>query len=212
MARTTLTGLALPGFVVDQHSVDLNSGRQMDWSKVGEAFRSTPGGIVTVNGAHALGAVALTVQPLPVAVPSGTTLDFGTGGEFARTTAAAAAGATSIPVTALPEALEGGEVATVKGSGDKVVPAGTVMVELASGKMIPRVDRTGAETSIGLLAASAVENSKTDALTGYGVIVGGVIYQNMLPEGVPAAGVKAELNAAGVGGFIWETYADNRGS
>lgn len=93
-------------------------------------------------------------------------------------------------------------------SGKRKIPAGTIMGELAgAGLLRPRVVTTNPATCI--LATDAIEDDKAAALTGYGVIKGGVIYENLLPEGVPAAAVKTELDAAGTG-FAWETYADSR--
>lgn len=76
---------------------------------------------------------------------------------------------------------------------------------------------TGLTTgAIGLIETGANEDSDTDALTGYGLLIGGVFYENMLPDAsgspkvLPSA-YKAELQTVGVGtGFSWQTYADNR--
>ena len=60
-----------------------------------------------------------------------------------------------------------------------------------------------------LLATNAQENSDTDA-PGYGVILGGVIYSNMLPVTLDSTAVTA-LKAAGTG-FVFQTYQDNTAS
>ena len=57
------------------------------------------------------------------------------------------------------------------------------------------------------LAARRRENSTTDALTGYGLIVGGVIYETLLPETITS--YKTELDTNGLG-WVWLTYADGR--
>ena len=126
-------------------------------------------------------------------------------------------GATSLAVTALPTALVTNDVAThtiTPASGSKVLKAGTAVGVLAgSGKLRPRV--VTANPAIGLLESDAIELDRSAALTGYGVIVGGVIYENLLPDatgGPPktiAAGIKTELAAAGTG-FAWEVYQDTR--
>lgn len=93
--------------------------------------------------------------------------------------------------------------------GDKVIPAGTPMAETAGG-MVPRADLAGDGSegeAFGLLISSADEGARSDALTGYGVIVGGVIYENLLP--VDVAPYKDELDANGTS-FVWETYEDDR--
>jgi hypothetical protein len=90
------------------------------------------------------------------------------------------------------------------------------MGEAASGngKLRPRVVTTN--PAIGLLATDAIENDRSAAQSGYGLIIGGVIYEPLLPEatGSPrtlAAGIKTELQAAGVStGFVFHVYADDR--
>lgn len=66
---------------------------------------------ITLNGDHLLGVTSLTVDPLPVALPSGITLTFGLG-ETATLTADAALGATSLSVAAIPTSIEDNDTAT----------------------------------------------------------------------------------------------------
>ena len=206
LGRVT-TSTAQAGFIADPNSIHRNTGRQIDWANVGEQYRTTPGGIVTVGAIAAQGATSVTVLALPVAIPSGTTLDFG-GAKFARLTADAAAGATTLTVAALPTALAVNDVATVAGSGAKKLPAGTPVGELLGGGLVsPRVVTTNPATA--LLATDAGENDLSAALTGYGLIVGGTIFENLLPGGAPAGAVKTELAIAGCF-FTWETYGANR--
>jgi hypothetical protein len=203
MARTEYTVTSLP-FVVDHNSVTQNSGRQIDWDNV----RRADAVLVTADGTNAQGATSLGVEALPGPIPSGTTLRFGAD-EYATSTSAAAEGATSIAVAALVNAIEDGDTALYAGVGLKSLSAGTVMVEIsASKKICPRASRPGSETAVGLLASGAHQDSKSDAVTGYGLFVGGVIYQNLLPEGTPNGTVKTELNAAGTG-FAWEDYSND---
>lgn len=98
-------------------------------------------------------------------------------------------------------------------AGDKVIEAGTIMAQKSSGKWIPRLDVSGAEKAGGILETTAVEDESVAALSGYGCIIGGVIYSNLLQETgeTDFATWLAELNDTGVGtGFAWQTYADNR--
>jgi hypothetical protein len=92
-------------------------------------------------------------------------------------------------------------------TGKKRIPAGTLMGEVTPGGMV--VPNTAAP--IGLLASDAVEGDRSAALSGYGIIKGGVIFQNLLPGGVPSGASKTALDAAGTK-FAWETYADNTAS
>ncbi len=145
---------------------------------------------------------------MTVALPIGTRLDFTGAGEFAILTAPAAVGATSLTVEALDAAIEASDTATysVSLSNNKVVPAGTVMAQLASAMLVPRAARPGAEVAIGILISTATENSKTDSLSGYGVIVGGVIYESLLPEVITA--YKTDLETYGTS-WAWLPYADS---
>lgn len=217
MTRTTHY-ITRPPFVVDPLSIDRNSGRQIDWDNVPDTYRQ---GSVTATAATnaATGATAIEVEALPGAIPKGTVLYFGQAGEFARLSAAAAAGTTSLPVDATGTTIEDGDAAIYPGSGDKFIPAGKAMVELTGGKVVPRADRPGSETTMGFLETNAIENSVAAALTGYGVIIGGVLFENLLPDatggttGALPDAYKTELmNATNPRstGFAFEQYQDNR--
>jgi hypothetical protein len=215
--RTTRTH-ALAGFIVDPNNVDRDNGHQIDWANVKETYRETPGlaPVLVTAAATAQNAVSLALGvALPGPIPSGTALDFGTD-EFAITTADVAAGVMAIPVRALANALEGGETATYAGragSGNKVLKAGTAVgTLLGGGKLSPRVAATN--PAVGLLATDAVENDPVAALSGYGLITGATVYENLLPDAVAGAivaGIKTELNTAGASrGFLFKTFTDNR--
>jgi hypothetical protein len=208
---------SVPGFVADRESLDHDGGHQIDWAQVGEENRATPGQIVTMGAAASAGATSLTVEALTYPVPSGTVLNFTGAGEFAITTAPAAAGATTIAVEAIDAAIEDDDTATVAGSGSKFLPAGTPMgggaSYLGGGPLWPR---SATNPAVCLLATDAWEDGRTAAITGYGAILGGVIYENLLPTAtgspkrLPSA-VRTELQTAGVGtGWAWRQYGDSR--
>lgn len=295
MGGRTVSYGSSPDFAVDPGSLVRNTGRQIDWDYVTDAYRSTRA-IVQANGAAAAGATAITVDALPVPVYAGTILNFGTyapvtvtladasvtagdtsvtvaalsgpipagtyldfsggtnaqvarlsaaailgattltvypldgtiangttalfpGGTIqARVTANAALAATSLTVDELQFAVPDDAQATIGGTGTRSIPAGTVIAELTSGKVVPRAIRPGAETATGILETNAVENDRSAALSGYGVIIGGALYENLLPDatGTPAVlptAYKTELQTAGVGtGFAFFQYGDTRGS
>lgn len=104
-------------------------------------------------------------------------------------------------------------VATVNADGKKIVYAGTVVGEvLGNGKISPRVVTTN--PAIGILETTAVEGDPSASRSGYGVIIGGVLYENRLPDatGTPktlAAAVKTELKASGYA-WAFEQFADSR--
>lgn len=203
---------SMPNFVADPESIDRNTGRQIDWSKVPDTYKAGVSYTITAPSGASSSATSITVSATPVALPVGTVLDWTGTGEFARLTASADAGATTLSVEALDAAIESGDTATFKVSysQEKVIPAGTVMCELSSGKIVPRADRPGSETAIGLLWSTATEAAymaNNDALTGYGVIVGGVIYETLLPETITS--YKTELETNGTS-WVWATYSDSR--
>jgi hypothetical protein len=90
-------------------------------------FNRTDAVVVTVGAAGAAAdAVSVPVDALSGPIPSGTTISFG-GKKFARLTAAAAAGAVTLTVAALPTALVDNDTATYAGDGThpKRVVSGT---------------------------------------------------------------------------------------
>lgn len=102
----------------------LPGGAKLDASQ----FLTFDGARAVVDAAGAAGD-ATTVPlktPLANAIPSGTTLRFGTK-KFATLTAIAAAGATSLTVEALPTALVEDDTAIYAGTKKKLVPSGTVL-------------------------------------------------------------------------------------
>lgn len=94
--------------------------------------------------------------------------------------------------------------------GKKHLPSGSALAATgAAGQVSPRA---AASPAIGLLETDATEDSPWAAKSGYGVIIGGAVYETLLPDadnGVLAAAVKAELNAAGTG-FAFLAYSDQR--
>jgi hypothetical protein len=96
--------------------------------------------------------------------------------------------------------------------GGKALPAGTIVSELPDGRLVPRADGIEyAGDAVGILRTNAHENSNVAALSGYGVVVGGVVYEQLLPDFGDGAfdTMKTELHAAGPG-FRFETYEDSR--
>jgi hypothetical protein len=66
----------------------------------------------------------------------------------------------------------------------------------------------------GLIYSDATQGSLTDASTGYGMVVGGYVFENLLPEAtgspkVITAAQKAALALCGPG-FVYEQYQDTR--
>lgn len=92
--------------------------------------------------------------------------------------------------------------------GKKVIPAGHRVYETVEGKILPV---TQAEDPVfGLIETNAIQDDKSAALSGYGVIVGGVVYTELLPEELVAEDLEV-LAEVGTG-FAFETYSDSRAS
>lgn len=74
---------------------------------------------------------------------------------------------------------------------------------------------TATYRTIGLLATDADEDMASDAITGYGIFVGGHVYENLLPEATGSPKVipaqhKAELRVAGIStGWAFSQYSDD---
>lgn len=74
------------------------------------------------------------------------------------------------------------------------------------------VAQTDGSDCCGLILTDATENSLTDSVTGYGLAVSGVVFENLLPDavgGVITATQKAALNGVAQG-WLFETYQDTR--
>jgi hypothetical protein len=214
-AGRVTTHLSLPPFVADPSSLVRNSGRQIDWAGIPDSYRETDATLstVTMSASAAQSATTIAVEALDDYLPDNTVLDFGTT-KWARVNGAKEAGATSVTVDALATALADDDVATyatVPVSGPKILPAGTAVGTLAGGgKLRPRVVSTN--PAIGFLEAGAREDDRSASLSGYGVLIGGALYENLLPDAsgdTIASGIKTELDTARAW-FSYEKYEDDR--
>ncbi len=107
-------------------------------------------------------------------------------------------------------------------TGSKKVPAGTIMVRFADGEMAPLGSTDAAASpdetptvAVGILASDANENAPAESLSGYGVYVGGVVFENLLPDaggGPPKVLSSGEKDALADGGCLFQyvTYKDSR--
>lgn len=198
--ETAITVVALPGKVP--------AGTVLKFSGGGAGFA-----LVTADAAA--GATSLTVEALPEDIDNAATAPYTGGRKLARVTTIALAGATSVTVDAIAENLDDNDVAYYGGTpGSETIPAGTVFCELSSGKVVPRVDRPGSETAAMIAKTPMARNDQTAAVSGFGFYIGGVIFENLLPEADSGTGLisstyKTELEA-NLHRFIMEVYADDR--
>jgi hypothetical protein len=186
----TLTPPRWAGDFMDRRTL-LPGGAKLDAAQ----FLATDSVVVTVGAAGALAAAtSVPVDALSGPIPSGTVLNFGTN-KFARLTAAAAAGATSLTTAAIPTALVDNDTATYSGVGKRSVPSGTIV-----GRTIAERDaKTGygpaaaADDEIFIVAFEVYDVSQVDDVELYKE---GVVKENFLPNWTNvASGVKTLVRA-----------------
>lgn len=148
--------------------------------------QGTVRGTVTVNDADVNATeTSITVVALPVAIPAGTVLQFsGAGAGFAKVTAAAAAGATSLTVEALPEDIDNGATATYLAltTNAKRVVAGTYVGRTFAERETnsPFGPCTSGDEERFLIAFDILDLD--DDASGTAVRPGTAIKENFLPE------------------------------
>lgn len=202
IAETSLAVVALPGPV-----------------RSGTVLKFGAGEFAELTADAAAGATDITVAALEVAIESGDTAPVPAVREILRVATAAAVGATAITVDGADMPIESGDIAyyggTIGSTGaGKFVPAGTVMDLQADGQIVPSALGSAGLTAYCLLATNADEDSRTDSMSGYGVILAGQIYENLLPEtdgavpSVISSTWKTELRARG-GSWMFHQYSDD---
>jgi hypothetical protein len=207
MALTTRT-VATMRYVVDESSLERAGGHQIDWTSVTNTDADgtkyiKAGTVVGSTSAGLLQPRAFSVAPTSIVVSSNVAT-----------------------VTLADHGFSAGEYVTISGANESYVN-GTF--EIAS---VPDADTftyatTGADATasgtitmsrraIGILETDATQNAPAASLSGYGLLVGGVLYETLLPDAtgsplaLPAA-YKSELAAAGCT-FKYTSYADSRAS
>jgi hypothetical protein len=196
------------GAVVDPQSVVLNSGRQVDWENVDSSFQNAAGNKVipalqamseTAAGKLVPRTTTATLTSVVVAsnVATATRTNHGfSAGETVRISGSSLSYVNGLKtITTVADA----NTFTFAATGSNATASGTI---------------TAVRRATVLLATEAVENNVSDATSGYGCIIGGVFYENLLSDatGTPAVlpdDIKEELNATGTG-FAFEQYADTR--
>lgn len=173
---------------------------------------------ITLTAAAALGATSLTVEALATALVQNDTGTYQGGENNIEVLADAAVGDTSVTVGnilfPMPDNYQLEATNSVTKSYRKI-RQGTVMARLSSGLLIPRSAITGAETACGFLFSDADEGSRSDAKSGYGLVVGGTaVWENLLPDcdtttGLISSTYKTELIANGVI-VQYQVYLDSR--
>lgn len=199
MGRTTRNANR-PGFVSDWNSVSQNGGRTVDWDDVpasrenADGDKEIPAGMPMSFAEHGL-------------IPRPDT-------EFSISNLTASSG-TVTATTASDHNYEVGDVVTISGTSNydgtfevTAVPASDQFeYDLGS---TPADESTGTVVieAKGILLTNAIDGEETHSLSGYGLVVGGVIYENLLPIQLSDT-LKSELQDHGTG-FVFEVYFDSR--
>jgi hypothetical protein len=223
--RTSTRRLTTVRAVQDETSLErINGGIQVDFSFLTDEYRE---GAIFVTAAapgadqNDVGDLVVKIAALDAdrEIPNGTTLRFGAG-KFATLTAPAFPGDDTLTVEALVAAIVAGNRAVYlpmgHGSAPRI-PAFTVMSKLTSGLYVPRKIAPAGRAAVCVIETDADEVSPTDALSGYGALLGGVLYESLMPEAVDDGGgnfliptaYKTELAAAGCT-FKFGQYRDSR--
>jgi len=89
--------------------------------------------------------------------------------------------------------------------GNKILPSGTILKRCADETLVPH-DSAKVGTVEGLLRYATGEKTRAHAKTGVGVVIGGVVYEELVPGLTPT--LKDELVANGVG-WHFRTYQNS---
>jgi hypothetical protein len=213
MPRSTFQ-ISRPGFVIDPASIARFQGRQVDWAKIPSSLtRFLPTG--------------QTKKRIAAGTVCGVTAD----GLLVPRVVAIALTSVVVASNVATATLNGHTIKV----GDRLILAGANLSYVNGEKVIASVPNantftfpaTGADaTATGTITASyaaaclietaADEGDAAASRSGYGCIIGGAIFENLLPDasGTPAvlpAAYKTELAVDGIAtGFAWRSYADSR--
>ena len=188
----------------DESSLERAGGHRINWAAV-----TAVNGVKRVQSGTVVGRKAGLAQPCAVSVTL-TSVAVATNVATATLEAHGFAVGDVITVAGANLAYVNGTktIATVP-TADTFTYAATGADATATGTITARV------TAQGILETDANESSSTEALTGYSLLVGGVLYETLLPDAtggppkaLPAA-YKTELVAAGCT-FKFIPYADSR--
>ena len=215
MDRTTGKILSRPGFAVDHGSIDKNSGRIIDFAAVSSNFLNA-----STNKKEIEAGRAVSERGDGSIVPRTDTEQSGL--------ALSDDGAGTVTATQADHGYKTGDMVTIEGAAEARfngtfsvtrVDADTFTYSIPDGDSTAG-NATGTVTSyikaVGFLVATSTQDADQDAKSGVGVVIGGVVYENLLPDaqdngGSLPQGIKDDL-AATSKGFVYETYEDTRTS
>lgn len=95
-------------------------------------------------------------------------------------------------------------------AGVRKIPAGTVVAIGATGLIVPAA-ADGSNAPFFLMRTDAEEDSRVAALSGYGVITAGNVYETLLPDASGSPRVLTANQKTGLGPrFVLQAYGDVR--
>jgi len=199
MGRTTRNA-SRPGLIANDSSIDLNSGRTVDWANVPTSRENADG---------------------DKEITAGMPMSFSANGMIPRSDTEFSlsnlteSGGTATATTSNDHNYEVGDEVTISGTTNydgtyeiTAVPSATTFEFSISGSPADESSGTVVIEANGLIRTNAIEGEPSHSLSGYGVVVGGVVYGNLLPVSLTDT-YKSELQDHG-SGFVFETYEDNR--
>lgn len=202
-----LNTLSTYGFVADPGSVRLSTGRQFDWAAVADSRKNSDdkkevaaGTVVALQGDGKIVPRADTVSVSQLA-------DDGSNGITATATGHGFATGDSIVIAGANEDRFNGTFTITVSDANTFTYTTTGDTEAgnATGTLV------ASPAAWGVLISTAREDAQEHAVSGYGVYLGGHLYENILPDSsgspkvLPSA-YKDEMGAL----FTFETYADSR--
>jgi hypothetical protein len=206
MATTTSRNLSRLRFAADETSLERLGGAQIDWTRVtavdADNRKVVPSGTVmsrvTASGllVPRSATFALTNVSVSSNVATATSVAHGlTTGDSITVSGASLAYVNGVKTVTVTDA----NTITFPATGANASATGTIV---------------GARVAVGILETDAHDQAPADSLSGYSLLGGGVVYDNVLPDAtgtpkaVPAA-YKAELATAGCT-FKFVRYVDSR--
>lgn len=192
----------------DESSLERLGGHQIDWSAVTLTDADTTkyvkaGTVVGRTAAGLLQPRAYSAAPTSIAVSSNvatvTLADHGY--SVGETVIISGADQSYVNGTFTVASVPTDDTFTYATTGADVTATGTIAMN---------------RPAVGLIETDAVQNAAADSKTGYSVLVGGVVYETLLPDatGTPKelpAAYKTELASAGCT-FKYAPYTDSRAS
>lgn len=213
MPTTTTSNAAQPGFIVDRYAMDLNTGRQIDWANVPSSYQNADGKKLLKAG------TAMVERASGKVVPYN-----GTGAATTLTSVVVASNVATATKTS--HGYSVGETVTISGSNLSYVNGRKVIASVPNANTFTfaavGADATSTGTivttrvAIGLLVSNALEGDPNAAMTGYGIYIGGSVYENLLPDAsgspkVLADALKTDLQYTGnTTGWHFGQYSDSR--